>query len=365
MKRFLVVIPTYNESLEIEKLLLKIISFNLKHLEILIVDDNSPDGTGKIVKKLIKQYPKKIAILERKKKTGLGRAYIDGFRWALKKKYDFLISMDADFSHDPKYLSVLIRESDSYDIVIGSRYIKGGKIAGWKWFRHANSMLANFFTRVILGLKPKDVTAGYKRYSIDFIKSLDLNNIISSGYAFQVEMIYHAQKQLRRIKEIPIVFIDRREGKSKISGEFVKSVKAIFAIADRDNSTYQMIKFGIVGLLGFIIDLGLFNLLTVYVFLNIYFARTISFSFAVLNNYIFNKMWTSRDNNKAVARQFAKFALVSILGLFLNLIVMFLIGKIVSSADGVFLKRNIPVICAMIVVYFWNYYVNKNITFKA
>jgi dolichol-phosphate mannosyltransferase len=361
-----IVIPTYNEKENITKLLEAISLLKLPNTDTLVVDDNSPDRTSDVVKKLNKsgRLSFNAYVLDRKMKEGLGKAYIAGFKWALEHGYDRIISMDADFSHDPKYLPEMIKKSKKFDVVVGSRYVNGGKITGWKWHRYLNSWGANFVTRLILGLKPKDATAGFKCYSRDFIKSLPLDNIISGGYAFQVEMINYAQEGGFKITETPITFADRREGESKISGELVRSAKAVFALAANKKSYREFARFAVVGVIGTLVDLGFYNLLAIVFKLDIYVSRTISFTFAATNNYILNRIWTFKSKDKKIATEFGKFFFVSIIGLLLNLGLMKLFQGIVVHATNELVKKNIPVLLAIIVVLFWNYFANKYWTFK-
>lgn len=216
--RYLVIIPTYNEAENIVDLIRAIKNLPID-LDILIVDDNSPDQTADLVKKLQDKYLNSLFIKERQRKLGLGSAYRDGFFWALGKDYDFVCSMDADFSHDPKDLVRLIEQGDSFDIVLASRKIIGGKIVGWNAWRKLTSNGAMFVARLILGIKTKDVTAGFKCYSRKFLEFIKKKNIKSNGYAFQIEMVYLAEQNNFRVKEIPSVFLDRQKGKSKLSSK--------------------------------------------------------------------------------------------------------------------------------------------------
>lgn len=213
--KIIIILPTYNESENIEKLINKIFSLNIPNLEILVVDDNSPDGTANIVKNLQSKYP--LHIIERAGKLGLGSAYIAGFKKALELNADFIFEMDADFSHDPDDLPAMIEASKNYDLVIGSRKIHGGKIIGWGWTRKFMSNGAMWLSRILLGLKAKDVTAGFRCFNAQVLKTLNLDKIKSNGYAFQEELLYKTQKADFTITEIPVTFIDRREGKSKLS----------------------------------------------------------------------------------------------------------------------------------------------------
>lgn len=209
----IVVIPTYNEKENIVELLGHIFSLTIPHLEIIIVDDNSPDGTVDAIKKMHHFQP--VHILERKEKSGIGSAYIDGFKKAFKLGADRIIQMDADLSHDPSDINRLL-EVDT-DLVIGSRKIKGGRIEGWGFARTFMSNGAMWFSRFMLGLHSKDVTAGFRCFKTQVLTSIELNEIKSNGYAFQEEMLYRTQKKGFSIQEIPVTFTDRTKGTSKLS----------------------------------------------------------------------------------------------------------------------------------------------------
>ncbi|MBU2542665.1 polyprenol monophosphomannose synthase [Patescibacteria group bacterium] len=221
----IIVIPTYNESENIEKLIKKIFEQKIDGLEILVVDDNSPDGTAQIVKNLqSRQFGgqaiinnQQIHLLERQGKLGLGSAYVAGFKKALDLGADFIFEMDADFSHDPEDVPRLLEASRSADLAIGSRKIKGGKVIGWGWTRKFMSNGAMWFSRIILGLKPMDVTAGFRCFRRRVLESISIDTIKSNGYAFQEELLYRTQKAGFTITEVPVIFIDRQEGKSKLS----------------------------------------------------------------------------------------------------------------------------------------------------
>lgn len=212
-----VVIPTYNESENIEKLVEEILKLDLKCF-IVIVDDNSPDGTGVILEELTKKYPV-VKVIHRARKEGLGTAYVEGFKYVLGLGVEKIITMDADFSHDPKDIPLLVLESERHDIVIGSRYVAGGKIIGWALWRKLLSQGGGIVSRILLGLSIHDCTAGFKCYSRKFLESLDLGKISSQGYAFQVEMIFQAQRKGFSIREIPIIFKERQKGKSKVGAK--------------------------------------------------------------------------------------------------------------------------------------------------
>ncbi len=214
--KYLVVIPTYNEADNIIVLLEQIIKA-YPTVYVLVVDDNSPDGTAKLVKNFIVKYPARVFILERAKKLGLGSAYKQAFTWALAQGYDFVISMDADESHQVSDISELMLASLRYDVALASRKIAGGQIVGWNVWRHFTSNSAMGLSRFILRLKTRDVTAGFKCYSRRFVEFLMSRNIRSDGYAWQIETIFLAEKNNFSIQEVPTTFIDRRRGKSKLS----------------------------------------------------------------------------------------------------------------------------------------------------
>jgi dolichol-phosphate mannosyltransferase len=214
----LVIIPTYNEKENIEKMIRKVFSLS-KEFHLLIVDDGSPDGTAGIVKNLQNEFPGKLFIEERKGKLGLGTAYIHGFKWGLNKEYQYLFEMDADFSHNPDDLQRLYNacSKDGADVSVGSRYVKGGSVKNWTWERILLSWFASIYVRIVLWLGVKDTTAGFKCYKRKVLETLPLDEIRFIGYAFQIEMKYRTIKKGFRIKEVPITFIDRQEGVSKMS----------------------------------------------------------------------------------------------------------------------------------------------------
>lgn len=214
-KKILVIIPTYNEKENIENLLNQVLAAALQ-IDILVVDDNSPDGTARIVKNYQKTNPK-VLLIERPKKMGLGSAYILGFKAALEKNYDLVFGMDADFSHDPAYLPQFIKEAQNFDLVIGSRYLHGEiRVVNWPLSRLFISLAANWYVRLITGLPIYDSTSGFKCFRRRVLETIDLNKIISDGYSFQVEMNFWVYQNNFKIKEIPIIFNDRIAGKSKL-----------------------------------------------------------------------------------------------------------------------------------------------------
>lgn len=217
------IIPTFNEKENITDILQAIFA-QQKGFHVLVVDDNSPDGTASIVKSLFDTYPQQLFMLERPGKQGLGTAYIHGFRWALEKGYQFIFEMDADFSHDPIDLERLYEacKFNGADVAVGSRYVPGGMIENWPSDRHIYSKGGAFYTRILTGMPVKDPTAGFICYSSKVLETINLNAIQFKGYAFQIEMKFAAWKLGFKIKEIPIVFRDRKKGNSKMSKNILK-----------------------------------------------------------------------------------------------------------------------------------------------
>jgi dolichol-phosphate mannosyltransferase len=218
-KKVMVVVPTYNEADNLSTLVGELLALGLPGLEILIVDDNSPDGTGEVADELVQQYPHHMHVLHRTGKLGLGTAYVAGFSYALEHGMDYVIQMDADFSHSPEYIPQFLETIEECDVVIGSRYVSGGKLdERWGWGRYFLSWWANsVYTRLILGLKVKDATAGFKCWRRATLEGIGLHRVQSNGYVFQVEMAYLTEKLGYRFHEIPIYFEDRRIGRSKMT----------------------------------------------------------------------------------------------------------------------------------------------------
>lgn len=218
----LIVIPTFNEEKNIREIVPGILGLN-KKFHILIVDDNSPDKTGETADKLSQKYPREVFVLHRKEKMGIGVAYISGFKWALKMDYDLIFQMDADGSHNPKFLIDFFEKIKEYDLVVGSRYC-GGKIRvkNWGIKRLFLSILGNLYARIITGIPISDATAGFKCFRRKILETIDLDNILSEGYSFQIEMNWHAHRAGFKIAEIPIVFYERKHGKSKLSANIIR-----------------------------------------------------------------------------------------------------------------------------------------------
>lgn len=231
MSDSLVIIPTYKEKENIEKIIRKVFSLE-KEFHILIVEDNSPDGTADIVKRLMKEFPDQLFIEEREGKLGLGTAYIHGFKWALKKNYEYIYEMDADFSHNPQDLERLYNAcaKEGGDLAIGSRYIKGVNVVNWPMGRVLMSYYASAYVRIITGMPVRDTTAGFKCYNRKVLEAIELDKIKFTGYAFQIEMKFTTWKLGFNIKEVDIIFTDRTEGESKMNKSIFK--EAIFGVIE-------------------------------------------------------------------------------------------------------------------------------------
>ncbi len=222
----LIIIPTYNEKDNLESLVEDVLG--LEHdIEILVVDDASPDGTGEIADRLSKG-DKRVHVIHRQGKLGLGSAYIRGFQFAIERDYDLVFEMDADFSHDPSYIPLFLEKARQFDVVLGSRYVQGVNVINWPMSRLLLSYFANVYTRVITGLPVRDATGGFKCFRRQALESIDLDDVKSDGYSFQIEMTFKCWKKGFRISEIPIIFYERRKGHSKMSKKIVH--EAVFMV---------------------------------------------------------------------------------------------------------------------------------------
>ena len=233
-KRALVVIPTYNEAGNIETVINRIFALQPPTIEVLIVDDNSPDGTGQLVAKWRETEPR-LHLLQRPGKMGLGTAYVAGFRYAVQNGFEYIFEMDADLSHNPDDLPRLLENANHHDLVIGSRYLKGGKVVNWPFSRLLLSTFANWYTRVITRMPIYDCTSGFKCIHRRVLESVTLEGLVSNGYAFQIELHYKIWRRGFRICEIPIVFTERREGESKMSRQVqIEAAKMVWRLKFAD-----------------------------------------------------------------------------------------------------------------------------------
>ncbi len=226
-EKSLVIIPTYNEKNNILKVLNAVLELEVEGLDILVIDDNSPDGTAEVVKVFMKNH-QSVKLIEREGKMGLGTAYITGFKYAIEQKYDYIFEMDADLSHDPKIIPSFLEAIQEADLVIGSRYLSGVNVINWPLMRLFISVGASKYTRIITGLPVHDCTSGYKCFRRNVLENIPLDEVSSSGYSFQIEMNFKAWKRGFRLKEISIIFYDRKEGSSKMSKKIM--IEAIFIV---------------------------------------------------------------------------------------------------------------------------------------
>ena len=216
--RKLVIIPTYNERENIDAMIEKVFSLP-EPFELLVIDDGSPDGTASIVRARRQDFPDRLHLIERSGKQGLGTAYLTGFRWALERKFDCICEMDCDFSHNPDDLVRLVRTAaEGYDVVVGSRYVQGVNVVNWPMSRLLLSYFASMYVRLVTRMPLRDATAGFVCYTRRALETIDLDAVRMKGYGFQIEMKYAAWRLGMRLKEVPIVFVERREGASKMSG---------------------------------------------------------------------------------------------------------------------------------------------------
>ena len=228
--RAIVIIPTYNEAENVPPLVERILSLE-EDVDVLIVDDNSPDGTGDVAEAIARETSR-VQVIHRPRKLGLGTAYTAGFMYALEQGHDRILTMDADFSHNPRYIPTLIRLTDTYDLAIGSRYVPGGGVRLWGWHRRLLSRGANLFARTLLGLHAHDCTAGFRCYRAHVLKAVDPRSIRADGYSYLLEMLWRVQKAGFSVVETPIVFTDRRRGASKISQtEILHAAGTVFRLA--------------------------------------------------------------------------------------------------------------------------------------
>jgi len=358
--RYLLVIPSYNERENIEALLAAIDSLARPDLDILVVDDASPDGTASLVKAGQARYPR-LFILERAGKMGLGAAYRDGFLWGLARAYDVLIEMDADFSHHPSYLPLIMEKVKDKDFVIGSRYVPGGAVPDWSWQRKAISALGSLYARLILGAPIRDFTGGFNAWQAPLIKTIGLESLSANGYSFQIELKYRAWLAQGKFLEVPIIFKDRTQGKSKISSGIIREalwripyLRFKFGAA----RLKEFIKFALVGLTGVVVDFGFLFLFKNVFQITLLVANGLSFTLAVINNYLGNRFWTFPRYARGRYEQLGKFFLVSLIGLGLNTALMAIL-----VAGGLWYVYAKLIITALVLV--WNYLANKAWTFRA
>ena len=327
MISLLIAIPTYNEAENIEPFLKAVFAAIPPEVEILVIDDNSPDGTAKIAEALIPSYPGRLHILNRPGKQGLAAAYLAAFDWGLSRHYEAFLEMDADFSHDPKYITQMLSELNSHDVVIGSRNIKGGGAEGWSTLRHIVSKGGSLYSRLILGCPIKDLTGGFNMFTKKALEKIGLKDIISKGYSFQIEMKFRAWNAGCSVKEIPIIFANRKKGASKMSKKiFLEAFISVWKIKNTFvRSVDQFIKFAVTGGLGTLTNLIIFFLCTDIGGLPEIQISIACFLIAVTQNYIINHKWSFKSSigEKTLSvKRWLRFIAISLLGLGVNLLVM-------------------------------------------
>lgn|GEM_PF-38543 len=349
----LICIPTYNEAENIEPLITTVFEY-LPHLIchkscVLVVDDNSPDGTANIVDNLIEKYPGRLRILKRPGKQGLGKAYLAAFDWGISNGYDLFLEMDADFSHSPKYIPEMLKHIQNHDVVIGSRNVKGGCVEGWPFLRNCISKGGSLYSRIVLRCPIKDLTGGFNMWTKSSLLKIGLDRILSEGYSFQIEMKYRAWRAACQLKEIPVVFTDRTKGASKMSKkilfEALIKVWKIKQSAGGDTAIDQFIKFGMTGGLGTVTNLLLFFIFVDKMGLPEIPISIGCFIIAGTQNYIINHKWTflnTTGDSTLSVKKWIVFLGASLVGLFVNIVVMrlmiinfYLPYKFIAQACGI------------------------------
>lgn len=315
---------------------------------VLVIDDNSPDGTASIVEKLIDKYMNRLFILKRPEKQGLGKAYLAAFDWGLSNGYDVFLEMDADFSHNPKYIPEMIQNIPNHDVVIGSRNIKGGRVEGWSFIRNFISKGGSLYSRIVLRCPVKDLTGGFNMWTKNALIKIGLDRIMSEGYSFQIEMKYRAWRAGCSIKEIPVLFTDRALGASKMSKKILfEALIKIWKIKQsaEDSAIKQFFKFGITGGLGTITNLLLFFIFVDKLGFPEILISIGCFIIAGTQNYAINHKWTFCKTAGCSALSIKKwlaFLSASLAGLSINITVMQLIifnfdlpFKFIAQACGI------------------------------
>jgi len=360
----LVIIPTYNEIENIIPLITQI--FNVAHnAHILVVDDNSPDGTASTVEKIATANPA-LHIMKRSGKMGLASAYIDGFKWGIPKGFDIFLEMDADFSHNPEYIPEMLEQIKTHDVVIGSRNIKGGGVEGWSVFRNLISKGGSLYSRIVLSCPIMDLTGGFNMWRKSTLDKIGLDNIISKGYSFQVEMKSKAYHYGCTIKEIPILFPDRKHGNSKMSKKiFLEALVNMWKIKKEmavNNSIDQFFKFAITGGLGTIINLFIFYLCVDLSKMKEIPVSIGCFIIIATQNYILNHKWSFRQKDyaeKLSIKKWIMFICGSLLGLAINIMVMsFMLMRF--NLPYKFIAQACGITSGMI----FNFFVSKLVIFK-
>jgi len=367
--KLLIIIPTYNEAENIELLLNTIFAITSPAsaaIDILVIDDNSPDGTAAIVESIKPAYSGRLHLLTRENKQGGATAFLWGFSWGISNGYPLLLAMDADFSHDPQYIPLMLREISSHDMVIGSRNVKGAMIKNRSWIRNLITRCASLYCRVVLGCPLRDFTGGYNMYRKEVFEKIHPDQIQCRGYSFQIELKYKAYRSGLRLKEIPIVFPDRKKGKSKMSKKFlfesIRDVIKIKKMVPADTGIDQFIKFGITGTLGAITNLLIFFLCVDILQLLPTPVSAGCFLIAGTQNYIINHKWSFRYNTageKTSLKKWLFFLSASTLGLCINLLTLNLLLRFFILPYK-FIAQAAGIVFGMLM----NFFVSKTIVFR-
>ncbi|MFZ2664279.1 MAG: glycosyltransferase [Patescibacteria group bacterium] len=372
--KIVVVIPTYNEAKNIGRLI-DALSVEFKNIpnhemHILVVEGNSPDGTAQVVREKSPVFPF-VHLLMEEKKAGLGAAYAYGFKYAMNElKADVVVEMDADFQHNPKELPSLIKEIDNgYDYVIGSRFVKGGSIPKeWELKRKLFSKLGNLTSKIILGIKGvNDFTTGYKVSRVKgFVDTIDLDNILSKGFAYKMDLLYKMHKAGAKIKEVPIQFQTRDEGDSKMEkNNMSDSLKVVIKLRLRDKDTQKFLKFCAVGLVGLVTDAGLANIFRVTI-LSSKNAPLASGLIAMMVTFLLNNFWSFSENKiKGVSKKIKYFIVYCISSYIPIIFRSLLVGFFVSSFGNTFVVFNIAFFIGIVAGLIWNFTVYNKIIWRS
>lgn len=318
--KLLIIIPTFNERENILPLIDRLLTLHA-NATVLVVDDGSPDGTGALVREAESKYGGRLQLLERDGKGGRGSAVLEGFRYALREGYDLIMEMDADFSHDPGEVGRFLEKMNTYDLVIGSRYLPGSQIHDWGWKRTFFSAWANRYARLILGIPLSDYTNGFRCYTRRAIAALDMDRIDAKGYVVLSEVAYQLHRKGIGIGEVPITFVNRRRGISNIGyHEIHEAFFSVLRIRSPDLAMHvgQALKFGLCGGGGAMIDFGVLHLLVRYALWPEKYALLVSGSFALLFVFLTNRFFTFRGRGSDPRRAAAKFLVVYLTAAFLN-----------------------------------------------
>ena len=364
--KFLITVPTYNEIENIESFIKAVFENVPVWAEILVIDDNSPDGTAAVVEELAGQFPGRLHLLKRPGKQGLAQAYLAAFKWGLDLGYDVFLEMDADFSHNPRYIAGMLEKIENCEVVIGSRNIKGGQVEGWTFLRNFISKGGSFYSRTILGCPIKDLTGGFNMWRKGALEKIGLDTIISQGYSFQVEMKYKAFCSGCSFVEIPIIFPDRKKGKSKMSKkilfEALINIWKIKKRSDRETSFGQFIKFAVTGGLGSITNLVIFFLFADKLDLPVIPVSIGCFLIAATQNYLINHRWSFVKTTTGTGislKLWFMFVAGSLLGLAVNIIVMKTI-LFYWTPPFKFIAQACGIVAGMVI----NFFISKYVVFR-